>query len=424
MDQLQAFVSEAGSLYDCRTGAEAASMRRSFRMAEQPAAAASPIASAVVEEPATPVDEVHGAGRGRRRWCRMWKSMGRALNSRRRRVCRRPKPPVVAPVASDPYAATAQQILRQLPRGRSQVLLFTSPADGQGKTMTLARLAPLLARGMEGNVLVVDANFRNPDMARWLAVAADVAFAGCSCRRGRLGHGGADDRTRAREPSAGRDRRPGPWSRPECSRPEPSASRSCRPLRPGGRRCVFAGASRHGSTCRRLRCHLSCRAVGRRKSTDASRSGPGRPGQRRPAAGMRGRLTVASGSYSADVLLDGPRLPIWLCSALGDGRSAPVFPHAFSRCPAMAARRSLSLPITLAIVMILILVVLTVGWVLLTVMGVWKDNREGGALYCPALDRHDLHRRAAGRDDHLPGAHDQDDQSQPAAIELHRQRDP
>ena len=37
--------------------------------------------------------------------------------------------------------------------------------------MTLARLAPRLAQGMEGNVLVVDANFRNPDMARWLAVA-------------------------------------------------------------------------------------------------------------------------------------------------------------------------------------------------------------------------------------------------------------
>ncbi|MGA2257423.1 MAG: hypothetical protein ABSG53_22420 [Thermoguttaceae bacterium] len=81
------------------------------------------------------------------------------------------EPPVVAPVASDPYAATAQQILRQLPRGRTQVLLFTSPDDGQGKTMTLAALAPRLAQGMVGNVLVVDANFRNPDMARCLAVA-------------------------------------------------------------------------------------------------------------------------------------------------------------------------------------------------------------------------------------------------------------
>ena len=79
--------------------------------------------------------------------------------------------PVITPVASDPYIATAQQILRQLPRGRSQVLLFTSPADRQGKTMTLARLAPRLAQGMEANLLVVDANFRNPAMAHWLAVA-------------------------------------------------------------------------------------------------------------------------------------------------------------------------------------------------------------------------------------------------------------
>ncbi len=78
---------------------------------------------------------------------------------------------MIAPAALDPYAATAQAILRQLPRDRSQVLLFTSAADGQGKTMTLARLAPWLAQGMEGNVLVVDANFRNPDLARWLAVA-------------------------------------------------------------------------------------------------------------------------------------------------------------------------------------------------------------------------------------------------------------
>ncbi len=50
----------------------------------------------------------------------------------------------------------------------------------------------------------------------------------------------------------------------------------------------------------------------------------------------------------------------------------------------MAARRSLSLPITLAIVMIVILVVLTVGWVLVTVMGLWKDNEKAG-LYIALL---------------------------------------
>ncbi len=47
----------------------------------------------------------------------------------------------------------------------------------------------------------------------------------------------------------------------------------------------------------------------------------------------------------------------------------------------MAARRSLSLPITLAIVMILILVVLTVGWVLLNVFSAWKDDRMAGVYW-------------------------------------------
>ena len=47
----------------------------------------------------------------------------------------------------------------------------------------------------------------------------------------------------------------------------------------------------------------------------------------------------------------------------------------------MAARRSLSLPITLAIVMILILVVLTVGWVLLSVFGALKSDRWAGVYW-------------------------------------------
>ena len=41
----------------------------------------------------------------------------------------------------------------------------------------------------------------------------------------------------------------------------------------------------------------------------------------------------------------------------------------------MSARRSLSVPIVLAIVMIVLLVVLTVGWVLLNVFGALKDDR-------------------------------------------------
>jgi signal transduction histidine kinase len=47
----------------------------------------------------------------------------------------------------------------------------------------------------------------------------------------------------------------------------------------------------------------------------------------------------------------------------------------------MAARRSLSLPIVLAIVMILILVVLTIGWVLLNVIGAWANDRMRGVYW-------------------------------------------
>jgi Mrp family chromosome partitioning ATPase len=82
-----------------------------------------------------------------------------------------PDAPVIKPLGSDPYAATAWQILRQLPQNRSQVLQFTSPGDGHGKTVTLARLLPHMARTFEGSVLVVDANTRNPDLARRLDVA-------------------------------------------------------------------------------------------------------------------------------------------------------------------------------------------------------------------------------------------------------------
>jgi Mrp family chromosome partitioning ATPase len=51
------------------------------------------------------------------------------------------------------------------------VLQFTSPGDGHGKTTTLARLLPHVARTFAGSVLVVDANTLNPDLARRLDVA-------------------------------------------------------------------------------------------------------------------------------------------------------------------------------------------------------------------------------------------------------------
>lgn len=82
------------------------------------------------------------------------------------------EPMTIDPLGSDPYAAAAWQVLQQIPEGGSQVLLFTSPGDGHGKTTTLARLLPHVARSFSGSVLVVDANGRNPEMARRLEVAA------------------------------------------------------------------------------------------------------------------------------------------------------------------------------------------------------------------------------------------------------------
>ena len=90
----------------------------------------------------------------------------------------------------------------------------------------------------------------------------------------------------------------------------------------------------------------------------------------------------------------------------------------------MSIRRSLSLPIMLAIVMIALLVVLTVGWVLLSVFGALKDERLA-ALYWVLLSIGStfIAMLLAGRDHLLDPLH-QVHQSQPAAIELHRQRHP
>ena len=72
--------------------------------------------------------------------------------------------------AADPYAALADSIVAQWaapggdvavrPEAASAVLLFTSPGDGEGKSTTLARLAPELQRRVSGEVLVVDGSLR------------------------------------------------------------------------------------------------------------------------------------------------------------------------------------------------------------------------------------------------------------------------
>jgi polysaccharide biosynthesis transport protein len=62
------------------------------------------------------------------------------------------------PQPEDLYAELADRILAQLISGRPAAVLFTSAEDGEGKTETVAQLAPVLAQRFAGEVLAVDAS--------------------------------------------------------------------------------------------------------------------------------------------------------------------------------------------------------------------------------------------------------------------------
>ena len=61
--------------------------------------------------------------------------------------------------------------IERLGRTRNmQVLAVTSPAAGEGKTLTAINLAGALARGAEARVLLIDADLRRPAVARQLGI--------------------------------------------------------------------------------------------------------------------------------------------------------------------------------------------------------------------------------------------------------------
>ena len=63
------------------------------------------------------------------------------------------------------YRELAENVLSQLAPGRPAVLMFTSPSDATGKTETLVSLAAALAERTPQRVLLIDGNFRKPDLA-------------------------------------------------------------------------------------------------------------------------------------------------------------------------------------------------------------------------------------------------------------------
>jgi capsular exopolysaccharide synthesis family protein len=87
-------------------------------------------------------------------------------------------PHLVALTSPGSFAAEQYQGLRltieRLRRTRTlQVIAVTSPAAGEGKTLTAINLAGALARGVEdARVLLIDADLRRPAVARQLAIDA------------------------------------------------------------------------------------------------------------------------------------------------------------------------------------------------------------------------------------------------------------
>jgi protein-tyrosine kinase len=83
---------------------------------------------------------------------------------------------LVSLTAPASFAAEQYQGLRltieRLARGREvRVIAISSPAAGDGKTVTAINLAGALARGSDDRVLLIDADLRRPSVARQLGIA-------------------------------------------------------------------------------------------------------------------------------------------------------------------------------------------------------------------------------------------------------------
>ena len=74
--------------------------------------------------------------------------------------------------AAEQYQGLRLTIERMTKAQGSQVLGITSPAAGEGKTLTAVNLAGALARESDGRVLLIDADLRRPSIASTLGLAA------------------------------------------------------------------------------------------------------------------------------------------------------------------------------------------------------------------------------------------------------------
>ena len=69
---------------------------------------------------------------------------------------------------ADQYRMLRYAVERALPPADSRLIAVTSPISGDGKTLTAANLAGIIARGGQARVLMVDADLRRPSVAKVL----------------------------------------------------------------------------------------------------------------------------------------------------------------------------------------------------------------------------------------------------------------
>jgi polysaccharide chain length determinant protein (PEP-CTERM system associated) len=81
-------------------------------------------------------------------------------------------------VAAEQYRILAMKIQQQCEAAKAKIVMITSAAGGEGKSLTAINLAAALAASTEGRILLIDADMRKPRLAEYLrlSVGADKGF--------------------------------------------------------------------------------------------------------------------------------------------------------------------------------------------------------------------------------------------------------
>src|SRR5512139_2731425 len=81
--------------------------------------------------------------------------------------------------AAEQYRKLKTAVLRMTREDFRNTLMVTSPLSGEGKSITCANLAVMLARDYGQTVLLVDADLRRPSLHRYLGIDAPRGLTDC-----------------------------------------------------------------------------------------------------------------------------------------------------------------------------------------------------------------------------------------------------